>query len=191
MHGLGGSRLMMAFLCWHLRRSGMRVINFGYNSWRLTIEDAADRLAIEIKRLLDEDPDNPTPIHFVAHSLGGIVVRQALAKLEWKVRGRIVFLGSPHYGTPIADRLSRWLNFIPVIRQLRMHSESPIHQVPLPADWECGTVAAKFDWIVPPQYARLKGERDHIQVPTFHAMIFHRSVVRRVLEFLRDGLFQK
>lgn len=42
------------------------------------------------------------PVHIVAHSMGGLVVRAALMRHPelWSRIGRIVFLGTPHYGSP-------------------------------------------------------------------------------------------
>ncbi|MFK0256151.1 esterase/lipase family protein [Streptomyces sp. NPDC090445] len=42
------------------------------------------------------------PVHLVAHSMGGLVVREALRQAPdlWDRVGRIAFLGTPHYGSP-------------------------------------------------------------------------------------------
>ena len=43
------------------------------------------------------------PVHLVAHSMGGLMVRAALMDLGrelWPKLGRVVFLGTPHYGSP-------------------------------------------------------------------------------------------
>lgn len=191
VHGLGVPSAVMAILCLRLRLEGMRVTNFGYNSWRLTIEQAAEQLAEAIRKIQSDAPKDLTPIHFVAHSLGGIVVRAAVSLVSWKNKGRIVFLASPHHGTPAANFWARFLFFIPAIRQLQSHADSPIHKIPLLTDWETGTLSATYDWIVPSSYAMLKGATDHVEVPTFHAMVFQKIVVQRILEFLRFGRFQK
>lgn len=42
-----------------------------------------------------------SPVHLVAHSMGGLVVRLTLQEYEdlWPKIGRIVFVGTPHYGS--------------------------------------------------------------------------------------------
>ena len=63
-------------------------------------------------------------MHLVAHSMGGLVVRAALMRHPdlWDMVGRIVFLGTPHYGSPaIAGYLKNHLwgfDFLVVLGRL-------------------------------------------------------------------------
>ncbi|QKT05053.1 alpha/beta fold hydrolase [Ectothiorhodospiraceae bacterium 2226] len=96
--------LEMGLLRRRLRRCGFRVYRFHYRSLREGVPAAAHAL----RRFLDRLPE-PT-VHFVAHSLGGLVVRRLLHEAPMSRVGRVVTLGTPHVGCSVAARLghARW-----------------------------------------------------------------------------------
>ena len=61
-------------LCEHLRQSHL-VISFAFD-WRKSIVDAADRLAGEVDKTLEQTKQ---PVRFIAHGMGGLVVRAMIA----------------------------------------------------------------------------------------------------------------
>ena len=68
--------------------------------WRRPIPAVVDGL----RDLVDDcfAGNGGRPVHLVAHSMGGLVVREALRRYSqlWDRVGRVVFLGTPHYGSP-------------------------------------------------------------------------------------------
>ncbi|MEV6357307.1 alpha/beta fold hydrolase [Streptomyces hydrogenans] len=73
--------------------------NFPYD-WRKPLSTSADELH---QTILAASADTPgRPVHLVAHSMGGLVVRTALMRHPelWNHVGKIVFIGTPHYGSP-------------------------------------------------------------------------------------------
>ncbi|KAN0070689.1 hypothetical protein V8E54_011558 [Elaphomyces granulatus] len=96
---------------------GIRVMSFGYNAsaafgnTTATIADHAKDLLTCLVDKREEEDEKTRPIIFVGHSLGGIVIKQALfqAKIEpqYQVISRatvgIIFLGTPHRGSEKAS----------------------------------------------------------------------------------------
>ena len=86
-----------ALLCDRLRRLGWNVIGARLD-WRGTIQRDAIRLADQV-----EEHGQGEPVHVIAHSRGGLVMRAALALLQQRGRlgrvGRCLGLGVPHRGS--------------------------------------------------------------------------------------------
>lgn len=194
----------MALLCWRLRRSGLAVTNFGYRSLRLTLQEAGQRLADAVLRIKAQQPDGHAPIHYVAHSMGGLVLRAAIGLIHTQLQpnqipppdesppSRIVFVATPHYGAPLADRWYPWLSWIPAVRQLRTAPDSDVFKIPVPPPcFEMGTIAGQFDRIVPGPFTHIAGEKDHVLIPLSHTLIFGRSVARQAFAYISRGRFQK
>jgi pimeloyl-ACP methyl ester carboxylesterase len=68
--------------------------------WRKPVPTCSDSLAALIEDT--SRANGGRPVHLVAHSMGGLVVRATLLRHPrlWPLIGRIVFLGTPHYGSP-------------------------------------------------------------------------------------------
>jgi pimeloyl-ACP methyl ester carboxylesterase len=88
------------FLIAAARRDGIQHTAFPYD-WRKPLLVSADQLHELILAARYQWPGR-RPIHIVAHSMGGLVIRTALMRHPelWRHVGKIVFLGTPHYGSP-------------------------------------------------------------------------------------------
>src|SRR5512139_2722274 len=109
VHGLWMSGAEMFLLRKRLRRCGYRVYQFRYRTVAHNIAENARRL----QKFLTRVPGSR--VHFVAHSLGGLVVRQLFHDFPAQRPGRIVTLGTPHNGSGTARylaRSSRWRRFL-------------------------------------------------------------------------------
>jgi pimeloyl-ACP methyl ester carboxylesterase len=100
--------LVMRPLARHLRDCGFDTVLFNYHSLLSPLSRNAARLA-QLLRARGEDR-----VHLVGHSLGGLVILQALQDHPDLLAGRIVLLGCPVRGSVVARRLhgrrySRWL----------------------------------------------------------------------------------
>lgn len=90
-----------------------RVEIFPYD-WRLSVRDGARHLAARLETLLPAAESAHQPVHLVAHSMGGLVVRAMIADGDgdvWKrlcalPGSRLLMLGTPNLGSYEA---MRWL----------------------------------------------------------------------------------
>jgi|TARA_B100000315_G_scaffold294_1_gene287 pimeloyl-ACP methyl ester carboxylesterase len=109
IHGVLMSGHEMSLLRSRLQRRGFKVRQFRYHSRRQT--------PVENARFLSETLAKwrlKGSVHFVAHSLGGVVLAHFLAQYQWHCPGRVVLLGGPLRGSRVAEDLShkgwgRWL----------------------------------------------------------------------------------
>ena len=96
------------------RDLGYTPVHLHYNSG-LHISANGQTFATLLEALLDQWPAPLEEFVIIAHSLGGLVSRSAhhyaaAAGLKWPQRLRkIVFLGTPHHGTPL-EVVGNWVN---------------------------------------------------------------------------------
>jgi pimeloyl-ACP methyl ester carboxylesterase len=69
--------------------------------WRKLPTESASRLRDVVNGMHEEN--GGVPVHLVGHSMGGLVIRATLAAHGdelWPKIGKVVFIGTPHYGSP-------------------------------------------------------------------------------------------
>ncbi|MBD3330262.1 alpha/beta hydrolase [Candidatus Peregrinibacteria bacterium] len=191
LHGFLRTSASMKKLEKHLSKKGYKVINLNYPSKKHNIADLSQNfLAQAIKK---NCTDKSKRIHFVTHSMGGILVRYFLAKNKLKNLGRIVMLAPPNKGSKLADILSkskltkRILG--PALKELKTDNKSLIQSLP-PANYELGIIAGKFDAKVPPKNSKLKGMKDFLTIPCTHAFIMNKpKTITATKDFIETGKF--
>lgn len=191
VHGFGGHRLLMAPLARSLRQAGMTTVNWGYRSLWRDIETHAAGLRQELERL-DQQAETQQ-LHVVAHSMGSLVVRQALLTGKLNNLRRIVLLCPPNRGSHVASRLARtWGCVCRTITQLGDDPDGYAARLPdnLGHDYEVAILAAQRDFVVQPSSTHLPGEKCHAVVPGLHSsMLFQERTARLVYSFLVRGEF--
>ena len=206
LHGIAMPAASMHRLARTLAAAGYRVINLPYASRALTLEQLArDYLPAQLRA---RGADTAPRLHFVAHSMGGIVVRLYLQEHPPANLGRVVLLGPPNAGSAVADKLSlhafwRWL-VGPNLSRLGTATADAVAPKLAPPDYELGIIAGRTsinplfshwqpgenDGVVGVASARLAGARDFLVVPYSHTMMLWRApVAAQVLAFLRTGRF--
>ncbi len=206
MHGLMRTAASMEPMQEALIEEGFATFNVSYPSRDHTIEELAP-LAVDQGLEGCRATADVERIHFVTHSLGGILVRQYLSEHDIPDLGRVVMLAPPNQGSDAADRLRdvpgyEWLNG-PVGSQLGKGEAS----VPLrlgPADFELGVIAGNRtidpvtsavlpnpdDGRVSVEDTKLEGMADFVIVDHSHAfMMRKRKTIDLTVHFLREGNF--
>ncbi len=191
LHGMGRTKLSMSILAGRLAKAGFTSVNFGYPSTRHPIEYLA---ATYIPKAIESCPvDARTRIHFVTHSLGGILVRQYLQDNALPEGSRIVMLAPPNQGSDVAERLREsgpyeWATGPPG-QQLGTGDESVPKKL-APVDYEVGVIAGEHDGKVSVDNARLEEMTDFLVVNAAHTFIMNdREVGRAAIRFLKTGSF--
>ena len=191
IHGFAGHRLIMWPLARRLRRAGFRPINWGYRSLRGSIAGHASRF-LELLTQLEDDP-SVVRFHIVAHSMGGIVTREALRETRPSKLGRIVMLGPPNHGSFAANYYAFFLGWlIPTLREIKETPNSFVNLLPenLGAKCEVGILAPRRDLVVRRESTYLQDMKEHVVVPGMHtSMLWHSETARRVVSFLKTGSF--
>jgi triacylglycerol lipase len=205
LHGLCRTSRSMAKMERALTEAGYKVRNVNYPSRTASVQKLADD-AIG-KATGDCQREGATRIHFVTHSLGGILVRSYLARHSIPSPGRVVMLAPPNQGSEIVDKLGglflfKWING-PAGNELGTDKDSMPNKLG-GANFPAGIIAGdrSINWmkslfipgsndgIVSVERTRLAGMTDHIVIHATHPLIMrNREAIRQTLQFLRAGNF--
>jgi pimeloyl-ACP methyl ester carboxylesterase len=187
VHGLGSNWLVMYPLCARLQAAGYRVDNWTYPSWQANVEFHAQKL----REFLRTECAADCRVHLLAHSMGSILVRAALAMGPLPNLGRVVLLAPPNHGTPLATLAGKWFGGVfPCVPQLSDRPESFVNQLPACLPVELGVIAARYDFLVPIASTHLAGERAHqVLFATHSSLVLSRRVVKMIDSFLQTGEF--
>ncbi|TGD71116.1 alpha/beta hydrolase [Mangrovimicrobium sediminis] len=205
LHGLWRTELSMLAVAWRLEDAGYTVANITYPSLTHPIEELAEMAVGE--GLAECHGQSLQRIHFVTHSLGGILLRQYLAEHEIAGLERAVMLGPPNQGSQLAE----YLYSLDILQPLQPVPVGQLgtgeNSVPLqlgPVEFEVGVIAGNIsrrpplpgfpdeasDGTVSVEETRVAGMVDFIEMGATHTLImWNTGVLDQVVHFLQNGQF--
>ena len=202
LHGLGRSKTAMWLLADRLEDAGFTVHRVDYSSLTQSQQEIQQEIAAQISAA---DSGHFASVHFVGHSLGGLLIRAYLEKYRVPNLGRVVLLGTPNKGTPLVDhyRDSWWMQLLgPTTLSLGTDKNSFPNSIADPY-YPVGVIAGvaetidnedilpgQDDGLVPLESTKLDGMADMIVIESNHSMMrYDEDVAQQTLSFLRHGKF--
>ena len=207
IHGLARTSRCMNKAASLLTAYGYDVININYPSQKNKISEL---VSLYIHPAIKNcETKAYRQIHFLTHSMGGIILRYYLATHSIKNLGKTVMLAPPNQGSEVVDKIGHLRLFYllngPAGRQLGTDKDSiPMQLGKL--NFEAGIITGyrsinpllsllipgKNDGKVAVERAKIKGMKDFLLVPSTHAFIMQRSkVIYQALYFIQQGVFFK
>jgi len=207
LHGISRTHRSFRKMQAAIEAAGFATLNVGYPSRRQALETLAADIHPAIARFTESLEGS---VHFVGHSMGGLLARVYIAEHRPKHLGRVVMLGTPNGGSEIADRLKdvplyrTW--FGPAGQQLVTRRDAALAAMFPPVDYPVGVIAGNrsvypiastflpkpHDGRVSAANTRLDGMTDHIVIGTSHPWLPSNGLaIEQTITFLRDGKFRK
>jgi triacylglycerol lipase len=184
VHGFGGAKSSWSLVAQALSAQGMSVDAMTYAPVGNSVEQLADKLVARVQTILSGT--GAGKVHLVGHSLGGVIIAQAIS--DPRLNGRVetvITLGSPFGGSP-------WAGVLPVVDMVRaLRAGSPLltrlASAPLPDGVRWLSVTASLDVVVP----GLRSVPPHPQAETITVDgVGHLGMLlsRRVIGYIADAL---
>ena len=198
VHGLWMNGMEMSLLRHRLNRFGYRPWSFRYSSTRLDLEEIATRLNTFVEQVPAQT------IHFVGHSLGGLVILKLFEVFPRQRPGRIIAMSPPYQGSETAKRFIRF----PGGRNLIGRSITQLLKGDVPA-WSgerdlgviggtlnfgfgrlIGAVGRSGDGTISLEEMRIPKAHDFITLRVSHmGLVVSRKVAVETYHFLEHGRF--
>ncbi len=204
LHGLAENPITMAPLELALRQAGYAVENQAYPSTAATIEALTDTYVEPLLNKFDAAPR----LHFVTHSLGGVLLHYALQKTQPNNLGRVVMTAPGLQGSEALEAYRHiWLFrmlFGPAAYQSGTQADAFAKCLKQDASYDLAVISGcvsldplanlfipwPHDGKISVERTKIAGLKDHLILPTSHDLIpSDPAAIAQTLRFLRTGSF--
>lgn len=200
IHGMMRTGRSMRRIGEHLACHGYNIVNCSYESTK-TVNEITDELFSALTPIIEAAPK----VHFVTHSLGGIILRNAFKDKAPSNIGNVVMHGPPNRGCQHIDHFS-WLPFFSRIwgkpaRELGTSKKSLPNRLP-PINFHCGVIAGNMkgvlglllpspnDGKVTVENTWTEGVAEQIVLPLNHTFMMKNAVaIKNTAHFIKHGKF--
>ena len=204
LHGWAKSGKCMEAIERNLQKEGFHTINISYPSRENTIDEIIEKYIHP-----NIPPNNCSEIHFIGHSMGGIVTRYYLSKYKPSNLGKVILIASPNQGSELVQKFqtTKWIANIlgPGCLQIAKNSTlltsiaKPYYKVGIiSADLSINPITSLFflagpdDGTVTVESTLLEDMTDHVTISSTHTMVLkHHMTFEQIKHFLEHGSFQK
>jgi len=197
LHGLWMRAFTLAALRHRLERAGYSVDVFDYASVFHGADVSVEHLLARVRAV------KGSKVHFVGHSLGGLIALQAAQRGGQGGDGRIVCIGSPLRGSAVARGVARLPGGTYVIGKNldvlrngieRWHGEQAVGAIagrlPIGFGFAIGGLESPHDGTVSVTETQVPGLADHCVVPATHTgLLFSAEAADQTIAFLRGARF--
>lgn len=204
VHGYGRTTSAMNDYETYFEKQGYQVFSIGYGSLKQGIGDIQKEFETKVDQSLHGIDDK---VHFVGHSMGGLMIRSYLGKKKPKNLGNVVIVGSPSRGTEAVEYLrNKWYFFLlgPALPSLSTKDSVFLASLIKP-NYNLGVIAGnvsygnrsrlftgKNDGLVSVESTKVEGMKDFISMPESHFSLRHsEKVMKQILNFLKSSKFIK
>lgn len=203
VHGiLRSSRCMRAFEAEFIKQ-GYKVLNVNYPSTKLDIKSIVEYLKPSIMVFAK----NLKKIHFVGHSLGGIIIRALLNVEKPANLGKVVLVGSPIQGSELARKFKKFRIFKWIFGPAGIDLALPSKEMSAmfgKIDYEIGVIAGfnkynflanlllkeKNDGMVTIKSTQDQEISNHIIIETGHLRLAkNKEVIDKTIKFIKEASF--
>ena len=206
IHGFGHRARSMETLAQAINNAGYEVRNVGYESINESLDSVQEEVFGKFDQYISENPDKK--IHFVGHSLGGLLVRAYLAQTKLNNLGSVILMGTPNKGTQLVKQYEdkwyfSWLGA--VLYDLGIDNSQFLETLQAPyytvgviagskpySKWSADYLEGDHDGLVTVESAKLEGMNDFIEIDVNHSrMKRDPRVIEQVIYFLKNSKFKK